>query len=164
VYDALSESRCYKPAWEEERVIEHFRENSGKLYEASLVQALLDDLPELRAVREAFPDSASWELAQSGNLADRGSGSGACQSAPPERGPRPQQRRLISDANALRHSRFVCARIAPRPALSLRLFLHILAPSAARIGSCSRASRQRGRLAPSANAAATNCTHKPRKP
>jgi hypothetical protein len=60
------ESRCYKPAWEEERVIQHFREGSGKLYEAALVQALLHNLPELRAVREAFPDSASWELAQSG--------------------------------------------------------------------------------------------------
>ncbi|HEX2671658.1 MAG TPA: HD domain-containing phosphohydrolase, partial [Polyangiaceae bacterium] len=65
VYDALSQARCYKPAWDEARIVEHFRAASGTLYETELVRVLLDRLPELRAAALAFPDSARWRLAHS---------------------------------------------------------------------------------------------------
>ncbi|HEY0463151.1 MAG TPA: HD domain-containing phosphohydrolase, partial [Polyangiaceae bacterium] len=59
VYDALKQPRCYKPGWDEPRVIEHFRTQSGKLYEATLVEALLDNLPALRTTEQVFRDSQS---------------------------------------------------------------------------------------------------------
>jgi response regulator RpfG family c-di-GMP phosphodiesterase len=56
VYDALGTARCYKPAWEEPQIIEHFRGCSGTHFEARLVEALLDTLPRLRELAARFPD------------------------------------------------------------------------------------------------------------
>lgn len=62
VYDALKQVRCYKPAWDEPRIIEHFQAQSGKLYEPALVRALLDNLPDLVETERTFRDSAHAEF------------------------------------------------------------------------------------------------------
>jgi response regulator RpfG family c-di-GMP phosphodiesterase len=56
VYDALGTPRCYKPAWEERRIVEYFRDSSGKQFQAGLVEALFDTLPRLRELARQFPD------------------------------------------------------------------------------------------------------------
>ncbi|HEY5375417.1 MAG TPA: HD domain-containing phosphohydrolase [Polyangiaceae bacterium] len=66
VYDALRQPRCYKPGWDEPQVIEHFQAQRGKLYEASLVDALLDSLPEIRSTERSLPDAEQSEFAASG--------------------------------------------------------------------------------------------------
>ncbi|HEV8247426.1 MAG TPA: HD domain-containing phosphohydrolase, partial [Polyangiaceae bacterium] len=59
VYDALSQSRCYKEAWDEERVLQYFQWQRGKQFQAELVDALLAVLPELRAIGRNLPEPIS---------------------------------------------------------------------------------------------------------
>jgi len=67
VYDALRQPRCYKPAWDESQVIEHFQVQSGKLYESSIVEALFDGLPQIRSAEHSLRDSVHSEFAASGS-------------------------------------------------------------------------------------------------
>ncbi len=57
VYDALATSRCYKPAWEEARVVSFFQGASGSHFEPRLVEALLDTLPCLRALAQQVSET-----------------------------------------------------------------------------------------------------------
>jgi response regulator RpfG family c-di-GMP phosphodiesterase len=63
VYDALGQARCYKAAWTDEQIREYFQQNSGKLFEAALVDALFDSLPQLRNIASELPDSATLPAA-----------------------------------------------------------------------------------------------------
>jgi putative two-component system response regulator len=56
VFDALRQTRCYKPSWPQSRVMDFFRAERGKAFEPMLVEALLDLVPELEAVRTEHPD------------------------------------------------------------------------------------------------------------
>jgi putative two-component system response regulator len=56
VYDALCQTRCYKDAWSRQQVTEFFRGERGKRFEAELVDALLDLIPELELVKTEHPD------------------------------------------------------------------------------------------------------------
>ena len=67
VYDALKQPRCYKPGRGEPRVIGHFLALSGTLYETSLVEALLDSMPNIRSIEQALRDEEQSEFAASGN-------------------------------------------------------------------------------------------------
>jgi len=55
VFDALSTRRPYKEAWPIERVVETIKEGSGSHFEPRLVDAFLDILPEIVAIK------AEWD-------------------------------------------------------------------------------------------------------
>jgi response regulator RpfG family c-di-GMP phosphodiesterase len=56
VYDALGQARCYKPGWSEREIEQYFQRNSGLLFEARIVEALLDSRPRLREIAGSFPE------------------------------------------------------------------------------------------------------------
>ncbi len=56
VYDALANERCYKPAWETERIISLFQEESGRHFQPELVDALLGNLDKFVVINEKFAD------------------------------------------------------------------------------------------------------------
>ncbi|MDR4517520.1 MAG: response regulator [Nitrosomonas sp.] len=56
VFDALSCARCYKPAWEIEKVLEYFHEQSGKHFDPSLVEILFAHTNEFLAIGESYKD------------------------------------------------------------------------------------------------------------
>ncbi len=49
VWDALSHQRVYKPAWPEDRVLAHLREQAGHHFDPELVELFLAHYPEIRA-------------------------------------------------------------------------------------------------------------------
>ena len=53
-YDALSSSRCYKEAWDEEQVLKVIREESGRQFDPEIVQAFFVCLPTLRSLAERY--------------------------------------------------------------------------------------------------------------
>lgn len=53
VLDALSSARVYKPAWEEARVLDYFREQRGLQFDPTLVDILLSDWEAIKALRDA---------------------------------------------------------------------------------------------------------------
>ena len=62
VFDALTQTRCYKEAWSEERVVSYLHVQSGRLFEGVVVDALLSNLPGFRAIAAAIPDSPARPL------------------------------------------------------------------------------------------------------
>ncbi|MDR1424398.1 MAG: DUF3369 domain-containing protein [Azoarcus sp.] len=56
VFDALSSSRCYKPAWEIPRVFEYMREQRGKQFDPELIDLFLAYRNEILHIRESFKD------------------------------------------------------------------------------------------------------------
>jgi len=56
VFDALGSDRCYKKAWELERILDLFRSQSGKQFDPTLVNLLLDELPIFLEIRDRFRD------------------------------------------------------------------------------------------------------------
>ncbi len=57
VFDALSSDRCYKKAWDMDRIVELFKEERGRHFDPKLVDILLDSLDEFAAIRESYKDS-----------------------------------------------------------------------------------------------------------
>lgn len=62
VFDALSSVRCYKPAWPGDKVIALLQEESGQHFEPAIVQAVMDNLDQIRAICDRYSDapSAGW--------------------------------------------------------------------------------------------------------
>lgn len=56
VFDALGCERVYKKAWELDRILELFRQESGKHFDPRLVEILLKNLDEILRVRDMLPD------------------------------------------------------------------------------------------------------------
>jgi len=56
VFDALASDRCYKKAWEIDRVINLFKEERGVQFDPRLVDAFLDCLEEILALKEEYAD------------------------------------------------------------------------------------------------------------
>lgn len=56
VFDALACDRCYKKAWEIDRVINLFKEERGVQFDPQLVDAFQDCLEEIIALKEAYAD------------------------------------------------------------------------------------------------------------
>lgn len=52
VLDALSSPRCYKPAWDERRVFEYFRDQSGKQFDPKLIDLLLSHWETIKTLRK----------------------------------------------------------------------------------------------------------------
>jgi len=68
VYDALGQARCYKPGWTEAEIETYFVENSGRLFEARVVEALLDSRPRLREIAKSSPEVSLEKELTSGVL------------------------------------------------------------------------------------------------
>jgi len=56
VFDALASDRCYKQAWEIDRVINLFKEERGVQFDPHLVDAFLNCLEEILALKEQYAD------------------------------------------------------------------------------------------------------------
>jgi response regulator RpfG family c-di-GMP phosphodiesterase len=56
VFDALGSDRCYKDAWETDDIIEYIKSQSGKQFEPKLVDLFIENLDEIKSIRENYPD------------------------------------------------------------------------------------------------------------
>ena len=56
VFDALASDRCYKKAWELDRVINLFKEERGSQFDPQLVDGFLNCLEEILALKEKYTD------------------------------------------------------------------------------------------------------------
>jgi HD-GYP domain-containing protein (c-di-GMP phosphodiesterase class II) len=56
VYDALSSPRCYKRAWDEDRVFETIQSEAGRHFDPELVAVFFELLPVIKAIGNRFPD------------------------------------------------------------------------------------------------------------
>ena len=56
VFDALSADRCYKKAWEMDRVLELIREERGAHFDPRLVDVFLDNLQDFLEIQKTYPD------------------------------------------------------------------------------------------------------------
>ena len=56
VFDALGSDRCYKKAWDDERIFELFKEQRGKHFDPKLVDIFFKHLDEFLGIRDTFKD------------------------------------------------------------------------------------------------------------
>jgi response regulator RpfG family c-di-GMP phosphodiesterase len=56
VFDALGSERIYKPAWELDRIINLFREESGSHFDPKLVDVFLENIDQLVKIRDTYKD------------------------------------------------------------------------------------------------------------
>lgn len=56
VFDALGSKRCYKEAWQLEDIVSLIQAESGKHFDPKLVDLLMENIEEVSALRERFPD------------------------------------------------------------------------------------------------------------
>lgn len=54
VFDALTSRRPYKPAWPVQKAVDYLREQSGRHFDARLVELFIQQLPAIEEVRERF--------------------------------------------------------------------------------------------------------------
>ncbi|MEL7399946.1 MAG: HD domain-containing phosphohydrolase [Pseudomonadota bacterium] len=56
VFDALGSKRCYKEAWQLDDIVSLIQAESGKHFDPTLVDLLMENIEEISALRERFPD------------------------------------------------------------------------------------------------------------
>ncbi|HHU36480.1 MAG TPA: HD domain-containing protein [Treponema sp.] len=56
VYDALSCKRVYKEPWDQEKVLEEIKNQRGKKFDPSVVDAFFEILPTIKTIHDRFPD------------------------------------------------------------------------------------------------------------
>ncbi|MCC2683266.1 MAG: hypothetical protein K0R75_165 [Paenibacillaceae bacterium] len=56
VFDALLSERVYKKAWPLEKIIDYYKEQKDRHFDARLVDLFLDSMPEILRIRQAFAD------------------------------------------------------------------------------------------------------------
>lgn len=56
VFDALGSDRCYKRAWEDEKIFELLRVNSGKHFDPNLIDIFFDSFDEIDEIRQTYKD------------------------------------------------------------------------------------------------------------
>jgi response regulator RpfG family c-di-GMP phosphodiesterase len=56
VFDALGSDRCYKKAWDDEKIFKLFKEERGKHFEPKLVDIFFENLEEFLKIREELQD------------------------------------------------------------------------------------------------------------
>jgi len=56
VFDALGSDRCYKKAWEDEKIFALIREERGEHFDPNLVDIFFEHLDEFLTVRDAYRD------------------------------------------------------------------------------------------------------------
>jgi len=57
VFDALGSDRCYKKAWDDDRIFEFFKEQSGKHFDPKLIDIFFTHLDEFLKVRDELKDT-----------------------------------------------------------------------------------------------------------
>ena len=57
VFDALGSDRCYKKAWDDDRIFKLFKEEKGKHFDPKLIDIFFDNLNEFLKIREKFKDT-----------------------------------------------------------------------------------------------------------
>ena len=60
VFDALGSDRCYKKAWEDEKIFKLLKEERGKHFDPQLVDIFFEHLDEFLAVRNFYNESSSF--------------------------------------------------------------------------------------------------------
>lgn len=65
VFDALASDRVYKKAWELDRILSLFREESGQHFDPVLVDVFFEKLPEILTIRDRYKDEHPEEAALS---------------------------------------------------------------------------------------------------
>lgn len=56
VFDALTSARPYKRAWSEEQALGYLREQKGRHFDPALVERLIEQMPEIRAVQARWAE------------------------------------------------------------------------------------------------------------
>lgn len=56
VFDALASDRCYKKAWELDRIINLFKEERGNQFDPKLVDVFLENLDEMLVIKNRYND------------------------------------------------------------------------------------------------------------
>ncbi|MDF1884017.1 nitrate- and nitrite sensing domain-containing protein [Sulfurimonas sp. SAG-AH-194-C21] len=56
VFDALGSDRCYKKAWEIDKVIEYIRQEKDKMFDPYLVDIFLDNIDDFLAIKAMYQD------------------------------------------------------------------------------------------------------------
>jgi len=56
VFDALGSDRCYKKAWEDSKIFELLKEQSGKHFDPNLVKVFFDNLDQFFEIRSKYKD------------------------------------------------------------------------------------------------------------
>lgn len=56
VFDALGSDRCYKKAWDDERIFKLFKEERGKHFDPKLIDIFFEHLDEFLKIRDTFKD------------------------------------------------------------------------------------------------------------
>ena len=56
VFDAIGSDRCYKKAWEMEKVLEFIKEQKGKHFDPKLVDIFFDNLDDILKIKEEYQD------------------------------------------------------------------------------------------------------------
>jgi HD-GYP domain-containing protein (c-di-GMP phosphodiesterase class II) len=56
VFDALANTRVYKPAWELDRIVELFKAEKGKQFDPDLVKVFLDNIDKVVKIQETYKD------------------------------------------------------------------------------------------------------------
>ena len=59
VFDALGSHRCYKKAWELDKILQLFRDGKGTQFDPNLIQLFLDNLDKFLEIRDANVDETS---------------------------------------------------------------------------------------------------------
>lgn len=57
VFDALGSDRCYKKAWDDEKIFALFKEERGEHFDPKLIDIFFDHLDEFLAIRERLRDT-----------------------------------------------------------------------------------------------------------
>jgi response regulator RpfG family c-di-GMP phosphodiesterase len=60
VFDALGSDRCYKQAWEDERIFKLLKEERGKHFDPKLIDIFFDHLDEFLRIRDHYKDTSSF--------------------------------------------------------------------------------------------------------
>ena len=56
VFDALGSDRCYKRAWEDEKIFKLFREEQGEHFDPKLIELFFENLEQFLMIRDKFKD------------------------------------------------------------------------------------------------------------
>ena len=61
VFDALTSRRPYKPAWSNAKAMQHLKKHSGSAFDPSVVACFEQNLDQIIAVKQAYPDPPEEE-------------------------------------------------------------------------------------------------------
>ena len=56
MYDALSNRRCYKEAWDASAVLDELKNDAGTVFDPELMEVFLENLDTIRQIGKQFPD------------------------------------------------------------------------------------------------------------